>query len=182
MCCGLTGHFAKAVTLPTESGLPSVLLSTALLPSAILRQMVYHEHIYHEPRLALEGRLRQHGIYPTGQRLAIAAVLLARHQHVTADGLHESLRRAGEQVSKATVYNTLSLFVDKGLVREIVVDSGKSFYDSNNSSHHHIFNADTGEITDILEPLTEQLGNIHVPSGTVVESIDVVVRVRNKSR
>ena len=144
--------------------------------------MVYQQHIYHEPRLELEARLRQHGIHPTGQRLAIASVLLARHQHVTADGLHERLRQAGEQVSKATVYNTLSLFVDKGLVREIVVHSGRSFYDSNNADHHHVFNTDTGEITDILEPLAEQLGNIRVPGGTEVESIDVVVRVRNKSR
>jgi len=144
-------------------------------------KMVYQAHSYTEPRLALESSLRQRSIYPTGQRLSIASVLLCRHQHITADALYEQLRQAGEQVSKATVYNTLSLFVEKGLVREIVVESGKTFYDSNNTHHHHIFNVDTGTLTDTVEPLAERLGSVHIPSGTDLESIDVVVRVRNKS-
>jgi Fur family iron response transcriptional regulator len=144
--------------------------------------MVYQAHSYAEPRLALESRLRQCNIHPTGQRLSIASVLLSRHQHVTADTLHERLREAGEQVSKATIYNTLSLFVEKGLIREIVVESGKTYYDSNNTHHHHIFNLDTGELTDTIEPLAERLGSVHIPSGTDLESIDVVVRVRNKPR
>ena len=144
--------------------------------------MVYQAHSYNESRLTLESSLRQCGIYPTGQRLSIASVLLSRHQHLTADALYERLLQAGEQVSKATVYNTLSLFVEKGLVREIVVEAGKTFYDSNNTHHHHIFNVDTGQLTDIVEPFAEQLSAVHIPSGTDLESIHVVVRVRNKTR
>jgi len=84
-------------------------------------------------------------------------------------------------VSKATIYNTLSLFVEKGLIREIAVEPGKTFYDSNSTHHHHIFNVDTGQLSDTVEPLAERLGHVHIPNGTDLESIDVVVRVRNKS-
>jgi len=143
--------------------------------------MVYQVHSYNEPRLALESSLRQCGIYPTGQRLSIASALLSRHQHITADSLHERLLQAGEKVSKATIYNTLSLFVEKGLIREIAVEPGKTFYVSNSPHHHHIFNVDTGQLSDTVEPLAERLGHVHIPNGTDLESIDVVVRVRNKS-
>jgi len=82
------------------------------------------------------------------------------------------------KVSKATVYNTLGLFARKGLVRELVVDPTKIFYDSNISNHHHFFNVDTGELVDIaINDI--QVGDIpNLPMGTVTDGVDVIVRVR----
>lgn len=124
--------------------------------------------------------LRSRGVYPTAQRLGIASVLLSQHQHLTADGLHEKLLMSGLRMSKATVYNTLRLFVEKDLLREIVVDSGRTFYDSNNSHHSHYYNVDTAELIDAPAPVEPQIDDLSTPDGTFVESIDVMIRVRNK--
>lgn len=141
--------------------------------------MASHKHPSTVPATAIKALLRQHGIFPTGQRLAIASVLMAKHQHLTADELHARVCEQDEVVSKATVYNTLNLFVDKGLVHEIIVDTGKTFYDSNTAQHHHFYNVDTGELSDTFEPLTDHIKHLHIPEGTDLESIDVVIRVRN---
>jgi len=77
------------------------------------------------------------------------------------------------------VYNTLNLFARKGLVREVIVDPTKVFYDSTTSQHHHFFNVDTGELTDVpLPTLTmEQLPPL--PPGTVAAGVDVIIRLRS---
>ena len=129
----------------------------------------------------LERILKAHGIYPTSQRMAIAKVLLSRHQPVTAEQVHERLHRDGAKISKATVYNTLGLFVDKQLLREIFVDPSRVYYDSNNSHHHHFYNMDTGEMTDIHEDLAPQIHTAELPQGTVLEDFDIVIRVRNQA-
>ena len=127
-------------------------------------------------------RLREHGITPTAQRVEIAAVLLARPQHLCAHELQQVLARSGTPVSKATVYNTLGLFARKGLVRELFVGSGKVLYDSNTACHDHIYDVDTGTLTDI-EPGTVAVGALTaLPSGTRVEGIDVVIRVSRPRR
>lgn len=141
--------------------------------------MIVDKHLLTDQRGPIKALLRQHGIYPTGQRLAIASVLMARHQHVTADELHERVCTADEVVSKATVYNTLNLFVDKGLVRQIIVDAGKTFYDSNRAHHQHVYNVDTGELIDTSLPLSDHIKHLQPPAGTDLERIDVVIRVRN---
>lgn len=94
----------------------------------------------------IENMLRQYGVYPTQQRMAIARVLFAQQQHVTADQLHSRLQEHGSKVSKATVYNTLGLFATNGLLNEIFIDPNHVYYDSNNSHHHHFYNVDTGQI------------------------------------
>ena len=122
--------------------------------------------------------LRENGIAPTAQRVDIAALLLARPQHVCAEDVHRMLVRHGTPVSRATVYNTLGLFTRKGLVREIVVESGKVLYDSNTERHDHLYDVDTGTLTDI-EPgavVVDALPSL--PAGTCVERVEVVVRVR----
>ena len=122
--------------------------------------------------------LREHGITPTAQRIAVAAALLMRPLHVCAEELQQMLVERGTPVSKATVYNTLGLFARKGLVREIVVDASKVLYDSNTTNHNHIYDIDTGVLTDI-EPGTVEVGALPaLPPGTVVEGVDIIVRVR----
>ena len=93
----------------------------------------------------------RHGILPTPQRVKIAEILLARPQHLSAEQILDRLRQAGSSVSKATVYNTLNLFRESGLVRELSVDPERRYYDSVTCAHHHFYNIDTGEFTDIDE-------------------------------
>lgn len=84
-------------------------------------------------------------------------------------------------MSKATVYNTLNLFAKKGLIREVIIDSGKVFYDSNTDVHHHIYNEDTGMLLDVAadEMVIENLPEL--PADTRATGIDVIIRVRNSS-
>ena len=85
----------------------------------------------------MESLLRRHGISPTRPRRQIAALMLSAPSHHSAEQVMERLAGAGVAVSKATVYNTLGLFARRGLLREVVVDRSKVFYDSNTSTHHH---------------------------------------------
>ncbi|MCW8930589.1 MAG: transcriptional repressor [Gammaproteobacteria bacterium] len=125
--------------------------------------------------------LRDHGIFPTTQRLTIANRLLVKHQHMTAEQVYESIRSDQIKVSQATVYNTLGLFVKKGLLNEIFVDSSKTFYDTNIKPHQHFYNVDTGQLTDIKTPLAPALIQDDLPADTLIESINVVVRIKNHS-
>ena len=124
------------------------------------------------------GLLREHGITPTAQRVDIAAILLARPQHVCADDLQRMLVRHGTPVSRATVYNTLGLFAREGLVRELLVDSDRVLYDSNTKNHDHIYDVDTGALTDIEPHAVAVTALPSLPTGTRVESVEVVIRVR----
>lgn len=126
----------------------------------------------------LIGMLRTHGIKPTQQRVQIAGVLFARPQHLSADQVLEQVNERHGHVSKATVYNTLGLFSRKGLVREVIVNPTKVFYDSTTHPHHHIYNVDTGTLTD-LDPVAIDIGKLPAPPhGTEIDGVDVVIRVR----
>ncbi len=125
--------------------------------------------------------LSRAGIYPTSQRRALAGILFDRHQHLTADQVFEKARSKGIRVSRATVYNTLNLFVEKGLLREIFVNATHTFYDSNIHPHFHFYNVDEGCLTDMDGRIADDLILHKLPHGTVVEGVDVVVRVRNHS-
>ena len=119
------------------------------------------------------------GISPTPQRVEVAALLLERTQHLSADQVLARLMESDAPVSKATVYNTLGLFAERGLVREVMVDATKVFYDSNTSSHHHFFNIDDGTLLDVAsdDVVIDQLPA--APVGTCTDSVDIVIRVRN---
>ena len=119
-----------------------------------------------------------HGISPTSQRIDVATVLFARPRHVCADDVLQMLAGYGTPVSKATVYNTLGLFAHKGLVRELVVASDRVIYDTNTTKHDHIYDVDTGALTDVdLGEL--ELGALpDLPPGKVVEGVDIVIRIR----
>ena len=125
--------------------------------------------------------LKNHKIRPTSQRIDIAKMLLARPQHLSAEQVFTQVNTKDELVSKATVYNTLNLFVDKGLINQVVVDSRYVFYDSNTESHHHFYNGDTGLLQDIDDKtiVVEEIPG--TPKNTVLTGIDVVIRVKNQS-
>jgi Fur family iron response transcriptional regulator len=124
-------------------------------------------------------RLKAHGILPTQQRLLIARILFSCDQHLSADQVMHYVNDDKDHVSKATVYNTLGLFASKGLVREVIVDPTRVFYDPNTSNHHHFYNVDTGELRDIeaSELAIESLPEL--PEGTISEGVDVIIRLRN---
>lgn len=126
---------------------------------------------------ALE-RLRAVGLRPTRQRLALAGLLLGGGpRHVTAEQLHGESLNADVRVSLATVYNTLHQFIEAGLLREVVIEAGRSYYDTNIQPHHHFFNTATGELTDIPGDQVAVAGLPAAPKGTRIASVDIVVRV-----
>ncbi len=125
--------------------------------------------------------LRQHGVLPTQQRLLIAQVLFARHQHYSADQVMRQVNAGEEHVSKATVYNTLGLFARTGLVREVIVDPMRIFYDPNTTHHHHFYNVDTGELLDIDSGSVRISALPNLPAGTTGAGVDVIIRVRNEA-
>ena len=131
-------------------------------------------------RSGLRTLFDQHGILPTPQRVEIAGILLEQPQHLSADQIIDRLRRMGSAVSKATVYNTLNLFCERGLVKEVMVDPVRKFYDSTTHSHHHFYNVDSGELSDIPENEVRFEGLPELPKGTERESVEVMIRVRDK--
>ena len=122
--------------------------------------------------------LESGAVKATRQRLAIARVLFARHQHLSAEQVMLSANRTGAELSKATAYNTLKLFVEKRLIREVIVDPDKVFYDSNTGPHHHFYDIQTGEIIDIDAAEITVAGLPPLPEGKVAEGVDVIVRIR----
>jgi Fur family iron response transcriptional regulator len=124
--------------------------------------------------------LKNHGVMPTPQRMEVAEVLLDRAQHLSADQIMDRLRDAGSQVSKATVYNTLKLFCEKSLVKEVNVDPSRKFYDSTTSAHHHFYHMDTGQLSDIPADQVSIMSLPDLPVGTEQESVEVLIRVRGR--
>lgn len=123
------------------------------------------------------ARLRERGISPTQPRVEIGRLLFSGPQHVCADQLIARLSTAHSGVSKATVYNTLGLFADKGLLREVVVDPSKLFYDTNVTPHHHVFHTDTGLLEDIPVDHVHVTTLPELPEGVHLDGVDVVLRV-----
>ena len=132
-------------------------------------------------RVTLAARLLALGITPTAQRLDIAEVVLAEHQHMAADQVLERVNQGGGTVSKATVYNTLGLFAERGLVRELVIDASRVFYDSNTTPHCHFYNVDEGTLTDLALPPDVLASLPATPAGTYAERLEVVIRIRNQT-
>ncbi len=130
-----------------------------------------------EERLARQ--LKARGLRPTRQRLALAKLLFGKgHRHVAAEELYQEARQAGISVSLATVYNTLHQFTRAGLLSEVVVGSGQSYFDTNVTSHWHYFDKSTGEIVDIPDDAIAFARLPDPPPGKVIDRIDVVIRVR----
>jgi Fur family iron response transcriptional regulator len=133
-------------------------------------------------RKEIVQKLKQYGVMPTSQRIEVASILLARPQHLSADQIIDKLNSRRSCVSKATVYNTLKLFSQQGLVKELNVDSSRRFYDSTTHAHHHFFHVESGKLTDIPDSQVSIKGLPPLPKGTEQESVEVLIRVRNKRR
>lgn len=128
-----------------------------------------------------EQRLREAGIQVTPQRLQVATFLFERGGHLSALALFEAINRHGSSVCRATVYNTLNLLAERGLVREICLDGGRIMYDTNTAPHYHLHNMDTGELTDVPPEAVAFRRLPALPRGTRREDIDLIVRIRNQS-
>ena len=133
------------------------------------------------PRHDIRERLREVGLRPTRQRVALGWMLFAKgDRHVTAEMLYEEATSAKVPVSLATVYNTLHQFTEAGLLREVTVGASKTYFDTNNSAHQHFFIEDSNDLVDIPS------GNIVAgpmpipPEGYEIVRVDVVVRLRRK--
>jgi len=125
-------------------------------------------------------RLNQFGIRPTAQRLQIAALLLGAPQHLSAEQILASLRGAGVRVSKATVYNTLNLFAERGVIRQLSVDGARAWFDSNIAPHYHFHDLDSGALIDVPVPEVEFSRLPSPPQGMELAGVDVVIRLRKK--
>lgn len=124
-------------------------------------------------------RLRAAGLRPTRQRLALARLLFEDgDRHVTAEHLHGEAEARAIRVSLATVYNTLHQFTEAGLLREVVVEPGRSYFDTNVSDHHHFFCESTGHLQDIPGELV-MVGQLpQPPEGAEIRRVDVIIRIR----
>ena len=121
--------------------------------------------------------LQQYGITPTRQRIAIATFMFQCAQHLSADRILDGVNTMGYRVSRATVYNTMALFTEKGLLKEVLIDRDRVFYDSNNRDHHHIYNVDSGELKDVNKIGVELMGLPEMDDGINIVGTDVIIRV-----
>ena len=128
-------------------------------------------------------RLKQAGLRPTRQRIALAGLLFgAGDRHVTAEQLHGEAGAAGTRISLATIYNTLHQFTAAGLLREVVVETGRSYFDTNIGSHHHFYYEDSGDIVDIEASNVAFAALPATPDGHEIAAVDVVIRVRPRDQ
>jgi Fur family iron response transcriptional regulator len=112
--------------------------------------------------------------------MQIAGILFDEEAHFSAEEIFNEVNKTDASASKATVYNTLGLFVERGLIRKVLVDPTKCFYDSNVTSHHHFYDLDSGEIRDIRPEQISLKDMPDLPEGTCLDSVEVVVRVRKQ--
>lgn len=122
--------------------------------------------------------LRNHGINPTAQRVTITRVLFEHGVHMSAEDVFRIVNLDDNQVSKATVYNTLGLLAKKGVIRQVIADPAKVFYDPNTSPHHHLYDEGSGKLTDIDAAGVRVSGLPPLPDGASLQGVDVIVRFR----
>jgi Fur family transcriptional regulator, iron response regulator len=134
-----------------------------------------------EESVAVDKRVREAGLRPTRQRIALADLLFAKgDRHLSAEELHEEAIAAGVPVSLATVYNALHQFTQAGLLRILAVEGSKTYFDTNTSDHHHFYIEGENRIFDIPSgPVT--VSNLpDPPEGMEIANVDIVVRLRQK--
>ena len=124
--------------------------------------------------------LQRFKISPTRQRVEIAEFLFQRPQHLSAEKILDGVLGEGKRVSRATVYNTMGLFAEKGVVREVLIDRERVFYDSNPQLHQHLYNVDTGELIDIYDVSVDISQEPELPGGLRIIDTDVVFKVTAK--
>lgn len=136
---------------------------------------------FQQDRSATDQRVRDAGLRPTRQRLALADLLFAKgDRHLSAEELHEEAVAAGVPVSLATVYNALHQFTDAGLLRILAVEGAKTYFDTNTSDHHHFFVEGENRIFDIMSGPVRITALPEPPEGMEIVNVDIVVRLRPK--
>jgi Fur family transcriptional regulator, iron response regulator len=129
----------------------------------------------------LKGMLRDAGLRPTRQRVALGWMLFGRgDRHVSAEGLHEEATKARVPVSLATVYNTLHQFKEAGLLRQVAMEGSKTYFDTNTSNHHHFFIEGEDRMIDIPGAQLDVADLPEPPEGMEIARVDVIVRLRKK--
>ena len=128
----------------------------------------------------ISAKLRAGGVKPTRQRVEIARVLFSAGGHLSADRILSLVNERRPATSKATVYNTLKLLLARGLIRAVIADPSKVFYDANTIPHHHFYDVGSGELIDIAADGVSVTGLPPLPDGSVAEGVDVVVRIRRE--
>ena len=131
----------------------------------------------------VEQRVRDAGLRPTRQRVALADLLFAKgDRHLSAEELHEEAVVAGVAVSLASVYNTLHQFTDAGLLRILAVEGSKTYFDTNTSDHHHFFIEGENRVMDIDTGAVTVHNLPEPPEGMEIANVDIIVRLRPKAR
>ncbi len=122
------------------------------------------------------------GLRPTKQRLALAGWLFdGCDKHVTAEHAYAAAAKRRSSISLATIYNTLNIFTTAGLLRQVVIDGGHIYFDTNTSAHHHLFDEKKRLLTDIPASAVRLARLPKLPSGTTLSRVDVVLRVQSRS-
>ena len=133
------------------------------------------------PVHALRAKLKESGLRPTRQRMALGLLLFAKgDRHLTAEKLYEEAQELRVPVSLATVYNGLHVFTEAGLLREVAVDGSKVYYDTNVTDHHHFLVENSNVLIDIPALSIDRSVVPDLPEGMEIAAIDVVVRLRPK--
>ena len=146
---------------------------TGLAPRGMVRQDL-NGCPWHD----VKTKLREVGLRPTRQRMALGWILFAKgDRHLTAEMLYEEATKAKVPVSLATVYNTLHQFTDVGLLREVVVEPGRSYFDTNIDDHHHFFSEPSGTLQDIPGDGVVISGLPQPPAGSQIRRVEVIVRL-----
>jgi len=125
--------------------------------------------------------LQEYEVTPTRQRIEIAGYLFRRPQHLSAEDILEGVNAESNRVSRATVYNTLGLFTEKGLLREILIDRERVFYDTNRAEHYHVYDIDSGELHDVMDTTVELAAIPQLPEGMRIIGTDLIFRVTSKA-
>jgi Fur family iron response transcriptional regulator len=131
-------------------------------------------------RSGIVAMLQQHKISPTRQRVEIAEFVFKQPQHLSAEAILEGVTAAGNRVSRATVYNTMGLFAREGVVKEVLIDRERVFYDSNTDVHQHIYNIDTGELVDVYDAAVELTSDVIIGDNLKIIDTSVVFKVVKK--
>ena len=130
-------------------------------------------------------KLRSSGLRPTKQRLKICEVLFNRDKtfHFTIHDLATQIsKQLNEKISLATVYNTVHAFKNKGYLKEISINSDKSYFDTNISNHHHFFDEDTNELIDCNDDVIEKVNIKKNLTGKKINSVEVLVKVASDNQ
>jgi len=125
--------------------------------------------------------LTEHGIQPSAQRVAVADYVLYTTDHPSAEQVWAEVKRSFPMLSRATVYNTLNLFTEKGLLRELVLAEGKVVFDPKLDPHHHFLDEETGEIVDVPWAALD-VRRVHNLNGFDVREYQVVMRGKKSAR